>query len=87
MRVIQMPSSSRSKSSAERVRRYRRRMRDRGIRAIQIWVPEVRAPSFREAHRQSLAVATSARAKEEQDFIDAVSEWPPSSDVTRTSFD
>jgi len=37
-------------------------------------VPDVRAPAFRsEAHRQSMAVATSAHAHEDQAFIDAVS--------------
>jgi hypothetical protein len=46
------------------------------LRPIQIWVPDVRAPSFRsEAHRQSLAVAASAHAREDQAFIDAVSYW------------
>jgi hypothetical protein len=36
----------------------------------------VRAPAFRsEAHRQSLAVAASAHASEDQAFIDAVSDW------------
>jgi 3-deoxy-D-manno-octulosonic-acid transferase len=39
-------------------------------------VPDVRAPSFwSEAHRQSLAVAASAHAGEDQAFIDAVSDW------------
>jgi hypothetical protein len=37
-------------------------------------VPDVRAPAFRsEAHRQSLAVAAGAHAREDQAFIDAVS--------------
>jgi hypothetical protein len=45
------------------------------VRPIQIWVPDVRAPAFRaEAHRQSLAVAASAHAAEDQAFIDAVSD-------------
>jgi len=45
-----------------------------GLRPIQIWVPDVDAPGFRsEAHRQSQAVADSAHAHEDQDFIDAVS--------------
>jgi hypothetical protein len=36
----------------------------------------VRAPAFRaEAHRQSLTVAKSAQASEDQAFIDAVSDW------------
>jgi hypothetical protein len=46
-----------------------------GLRPIQIWVPDVRARSFRsQAHRQSLAVAASAQAREDQAFIDAVSD-------------
>jgi hypothetical protein len=46
-----------------------------GLRPIQIWVPDVRAPAFKaQAHRQSLAVATSLQANEDQSFIDAVSD-------------
>jgi antidote-toxin recognition MazE-like antitoxin len=49
--------------------------RRQGLRPIQIWVPDVRSPAFTtEAHRQSLAVARSPHATEEQGFIDAVSE-------------
>lgn len=47
-----------------------------GLRLIRIWVPDVRAPSFRaEAHRQSAAVAASPHAAGDQAFIDAVSDW------------
>ena len=71
-----MASTSKPKPSRVKVREYRERLRSRGLRPIQIWVPDVRAPSFRsEAHRQSLAVATSAHAHEDQAFIDAVSDW------------
>ncbi|MGH7540210.1 MAG: antitoxin MazE family protein [Gemmatimonadota bacterium] len=70
-----MRESGRSESSREKVWAYRERLRQRGLRPIQIWVPDVRSPSFKaEAHRQSPAVAESARAQEDQDFIDAVSE-------------
>ena len=70
-----MVSASRPKPSREKVRDHRQRLRAQGLRPIQIWVPDVRAPSFRsEAHRQSLAVAASARAAEDQAFIDAVSD-------------
>ena len=59
-----------------KVREHRERLRAQGLRPIQIWVPDVRAPSFRsEAHRQSLAVAASTRATEDQAFIDVVSDW------------
>lgn len=57
-----------------KVRKHRERLRGLGLRPIQIWVPDVRAPAFRlEAHRQSLAVATSSHASEDQGFIDALS--------------
>ncbi len=64
------------KSSRDKVRAHRKRLRQQGLRPIQIWVPDMRSPAFvTEAHRQSLAVAKSPRAKEDQDFITAVSDW------------
>ena len=69
-----MAGTSGAKSSHMKVRRHRERLRAQGLRPIQIWVPDVRASSFKsEAHRQSLAVASSARAREDQAFIDSVS--------------
>ena len=65
----------RPKSSREKVKAYRERLRCQGLRPIQIWVPDVRSPAFKtEAHRQSLAVAQSDRAAEDQEFIDAISD-------------
>jgi len=62
-------------SSREKVRAYRERLRKQGLRPIQIWVPDVRAPGFaREAHNQSLAVAESIQSFDDQAFVDAVSE-------------
>ena len=70
-----MAGSGNTKSSREKVRRYRERLRQQGLRPIQIWVPDVHAPSFRsQAHTQSLAVAQSASAGEDQAFIDAISD-------------
>lgn len=60
-----------------RVQAHRDRLRAQGLRPVQIWVPDVRAPGFAaEAHRQSRAVAASAAAGQDQDFIDSVSDWP-----------
>jgi hypothetical protein len=71
-----MASARRAKPTKVKVQEHRDRLRAQGLRPIQIWVPDVRAPSFRsKAHRQSLAVATSAHAAEDQAFIDAVSGW------------
>jgi hypothetical protein len=67
-------ATSQSKSTFERVSEHRRRLRRQGLRPIQIWVPDVRSPAFKlQAHRQSLAVAASAHAREDQAFIDAIS--------------
>jgi hypothetical protein len=53
---------------------HRERLRQQGLRPVQIWVPDTRSPSFAaEAHAQSLAVARSPYAKEDQAFIEAVS--------------
>jgi hypothetical protein len=65
-------------TSRDKVRAHRARLRRRGLRPIQIWVPDVRSRSFaREAHRQSLLIGSARLEREEQAFIDAISEWPP----------
>lgn len=58
----------------DRVETHRRRLREQGLRPVQIWVPDARSPEFAEAaHRQSAAVAASERAAEDQAFIDEIS--------------
>jgi len=70
-----MTSASKSRPSRVKVREHRARLREQGLRPIQIWAPDVRAPSFRsEAHRQSAAIGVSAHAREDQAFIDAISD-------------
>jgi len=69
-----MPATPGSKPTRDKVRKHRERLRAQGLRPIQIWVPDVRAASFRsQAHQQSLAVVASQHASEDQAFIDAVS--------------
>jgi len=71
-----MASVRGAKPTKMKVQEHRDRLRAQGLRPIQIWVPDVRASSFRaEAHRQSLAVAASAYAADDQTFVDAVSDW------------
>ena len=49
-------------------------MRAQGMRPIQIWVADVRSPTFAvEASRQAAAVAASEHAHDDQAFIDAIS--------------
>jgi hypothetical protein len=66
----------RRKATRDKVRAHRERLRSKGLRPIQIWVPDVRAPGFRaEARRQAEAVAASQWAERDQAFIDAISDF------------
>jgi hypothetical protein len=66
-----------SSKSRDKVRAHRARLRRRGLRPIQIWVPDVRSRTFaREARRQSLLVGSAAPEREDQAFVDAISQWP-----------
>ena len=58
----------------DRVGEYRRRMRERGLRPLQVWVPDVRTQSFgAEAHRQASLVARADDSADDQAFVEAIS--------------
>jgi regulator of protease activity HflC (stomatin/prohibitin superfamily) len=64
-----------SRSSRDKVRLHRERLRAQGLRPAQIWVPDVRTRAFiAAARKQSKAVAASKHAQVDQRFIDAGSE-------------
>lgn len=57
-----------SKASAARqsVERYRQRMRKAGLRLVQLWVPDTRAPGFaQECVRQSRRASANRRLETE----------------------
>ena len=63
-------------TAATRVEKHRKALRAAGLRPIQIWVPDVRSKKFvAEAHRQSVAVARSRHEREDQAFVDSISDW------------
>lgn len=67
--------ANRKLATRDKMRRYRARMRARGLRPIQVWVPDTRGSRFAaEARRQSLAVAHSADENKDQAFIDDISD-------------
>jgi len=69
-----MPSRATPVPSRDKVRNHRQRLRDQGMRPIQIWVPDVRAAAFgTAARRQAKAVAASRQEADDQAFIDALS--------------
>jgi hypothetical protein len=62
--------------SATRVRAHRARLRRSGLKPVQFWVPDVRGRRFLlEARKQVRAVARSAKAHDDQAFVDAISVW------------
>ena len=68
--------ASRTRTSKAKVSAHRQRLREQGLRPIQLWVPDVRSPEFAaEAHRQSVLVAESAHEADDQAFVDSISEF------------
>lgn len=74
-----MPNRSRRPVAAKkRMATYRERMRSAGLRPLQIWVPDTRAPGFAETcRRQARAIAAHDPGGDEvMRFIESVVEWP-----------
>jgi hypothetical protein len=65
-------------SGAERVRRRRDKMRAAGLRPVQIWVPDTRAPGFAAQCRRQCALIAAAEdadhARAESEFWERVSD-------------
>lgn len=71
------PRSAPKHLSSRKVQAHRKRLRARGLRPIQVGVPDTRTATFKgEAHRQSQLVAQSRYAQGDQHFIDAISLQP-----------
>ena len=74
-----MPRSDQSPvPPPKRMASYRHRMRAAGLRPVQIWVPDTRAPGFAEmCQRQARAVAAHDPGGDEiMRFVAGVYEWP-----------
>jgi hypothetical protein len=62
-------------TSTQRASEYRKRMRQRGYRPVQVWVPDVRSERFAaEAHREALALNEADQHSDDMDFVEAISE-------------
>lgn len=65
-------------SSAEKSRRYRERMRSKGMRLMQVWVPNTEDPRFvEECNRQAKIIAESEEG--DLDFYEEgdIEGWEP----------
>ena len=62
-----------SPTVAQRVQKHRDALRSQGLRLVQIWVPDTRAPGFAdECARQAALAASADRADTElMSFLDA----------------
>ena len=70
-----MSATSKPKTPAQREKAFHANQRAKGLKLVQMWVPDVDSEEFkREAHRQSLAVANSPAEAEDQAFIDSITE-------------
>jgi hypothetical protein len=73
-----MPAAKKpaAKSSRDKVRAHRAKLRASGLRPVTFWVPDTRTPEFAEqARRASLAMnAADARDEELWAFLDSVTD-------------
>ena len=62
-----------SRTVAERVQKHRASLRAQGLRPVQIWVPDTRAPGFADecARQASLAAAADRADPDLMSFLDA----------------
>lgn len=61
-------------TSTSRASEYRRRMRERGYRPVQVWVPDVRSAQFAaEARREALALAEADQNSDDMQFVEQIS--------------
>jgi len=55
---------------------YRARLRGQGLRPVQIWVPDQRAPGFGEELKRQIQRLDQRDETEALDFIAKTADWP-----------
>lgn len=64
------------RTQQEKQKRYRSRLRRKGLRPVQIWVPDTRAAGFSaECRKQARLASRSAQEKPVLDFISEIAVW------------
>lgn len=60
----------------DKFRRYRERLKARGLRQIQLWVPDTTHPRFQDELRRQLALVEQAdEDRETLEFIERSADW------------
>lgn len=70
-----MPRPART-DGLDKFRRYRSTRRAAGMRLLRVWVPDPRAPGFREeAERQAALLRDAAEERDALTFIETAAQW------------
>ena len=60
----------------QKMRQYRSKMKQKGLRSVQIWIPDTRSPAIAGAlRRQSVLASRSPEEQEVMTFLDDVRAW------------
>lgn len=60
----------------QRMKDYRTRLRQQGLRPVQIWIPDQRAPRFMEELERQVKNLSQQDENETLDLLERVSDWP-----------
>jgi hypothetical protein len=77
-----VPKRARAKSSREKVRAYRARMRAKGMRLVQMWVPDTLEPNSAEALRPTQRTGRAEAAAIRIAWAEVLAIQPPKGPVT-----
>ena len=77
-----MRVTSSSKTSRERVRTYRERLRAKGLRPVTFWLPDPQSAAFlAQARTEARAVSQARDAAEVMAFIADLQDWPADEEI------
>lgn len=74
MQFTAMPAKSKPVTPVTKMREYRARLREQGLRPVQIWVPDPHSPGFARELSRQVARLDKAHEAETLAFIEAVAE-------------
>ena len=73
-----MGLSAKPKSSRERTRAYRERLRAKGLKPVTLWLPDMNDPEVRaQIQRDCRLISESPEEREIMEWLDGVRYWPP----------
>jgi len=65
-----------TKTTSERMKNYRARMRAKGFKQVQMWVPDVNAPGFKKELKRQIASLNKKHESEIIEWSEDVADWP-----------